>query len=428
MLKSVKGLVFIFFILFLHNFVYSQNYWIRQASPTSRLLTKCIFVDSLYGWAAGDSGTVLYTTNGQSWVVQNSGITSSQIDDIFFLNRRLGWGLSNDYSNFGTFVLKTTDGGQTWTNSRYPDSTLYLLTVFFIDSATGFLGDVGGHILKTTNAGLSWNNCTINAGTCYNFPVRKINFLNSQTGFACGGQMDITGEVWKTTNAGLNWDHFCICPEPMYDIKFAGGKIMISGGDYEYGAMTIQSSNEGNSWNVSFDSCFGIGKSLAFRTPAEVWIPLGYSRSWIVSTDSGNGGSWHCLNAPDTSAVYSAWFTSPVNGWAFGSEGAIYKYNPGIIGIANNTNNVPFTIKLFQNYPNPFNPSTSIKFYLAKTGKIKLAVFDLLGREVKVLINGVSEAGEKSIMFEADDLPSGIYFYRLEAGSYKESKKMVLIK
>ena len=149
---------------------------------------------------------------------------------------------------------------------------------------------------------------------------------------------------------------------------------------------------------------------------------------WSVSIDSGKAGTWHCIPAPDTTSVYAAQFTSPVKGWAFGTHGAIYKYNSAIIGIGNNQNIFPVVSQLFQNYPNPFNPSTSIKIYLAKTSQTKLAVYDLLGREVKVLLDEIKNKGTYSVDFNASDLPSGVYFYQLESVSFKESKKMVLMK
>jgi hypothetical protein len=88
----------------------------------------------------------------------------------------------------------------------------------------------------------------------------------------------------------------------------------------------------------------------------------------------------------------------------------------------------PLTFVLAQNYPNPFNPSTNIKYSVAKTGSVKLAVYNLVGEEVNVLVSGQVNAGFYEIVFDASSLPSGIYFYKLQAGSFVETKKMVIIK
>jgi uncharacterized delta-60 repeat protein len=90
--------------------------------------------------------------------------------------------------------------------------------------------------------------------------------------------------------------------------------------------------------------------------------------------------------------------------------------------------NTPWSFRLHQNYPNPFNPSTSIRFELYEASPVKLAVFDMLGREINVLINQNLEAGTHNITFNASYLCSGIYFYKLEAGSFRDIKKMTLVK
>ena len=91
--------------------------------------------------------------------------------------------------------------------------------------------------------------------------------------------------------------------------------------------------------------------------------------------------------------------------------------------------NIPEGFVLEQNYPNPFNPSTSIKFALAETQQAELKVFDVLGNEIATLFNGLAEGGkvyEKE--FEAVNLSSGIYFYRLETKNRVVNKKMLLLK
>lgn len=427
--------ILIILLIFGCKLSFTQQYWINQPSPAHYLLTRCVFIDSTYGWVAGDSGTVIHTSNGGvNWNLQNTGITDYAIEDIFFLNRRLGWAIANDFYYYGTFILKTTNGGGTWSNSRFPDTTLLFRTVCFTDSLTGFLGDFTGKILKTTDGGNNWSRCSVDSNVCAVFTVKKINFLNAQTGFACGGHMDIAGVIWRTTNSGLNWQVFCVSPEPMNDIVFSNGRVVAVGGDYEYGSMAVTGFNSSVTWDYSPTGCFGIAQTVSFRTPSEAWAPLGYFRLWAVSADSAKPNSWLCIAAPDSTAIYGVSFISPTNGWAFGSSGRIYKYNPGIIGINNGSNSVPGNFILYQNYPNPFNPSTTIKFYLPKSGYVTLIVFDAAGREVRVLVNKTMKSGEQSVEFDADKLPSGIYFYQLTAHTgmndefFSQTKKMVLIK
>ena len=89
---------------------------------------------------------------------------------------------------------------------------------------------------------------------------------------------------------------------------------------------------------------------------------------------------------------------------------------------------VPKEFSLGQNYPNPFNPSTTISYELPKKSLVTLKIFDILGREIETLVEGVEEPGYKSVRFNASGLASGIYFYRLEAGSFTETKKLLLLR
>ena len=88
----------------------------------------------------------------------------------------------------------------------------------------------------------------------------------------------------------------------------------------------------------------------------------------------------------------------------------------------------PLEYTLSQNYPNPFNPSTTINFTLAETASVELTVFDLMGRKVATLAQGLTEAGDHSIEFNAENLSSGIYIYTLNAGDVQMSRRMVLVK
>ena len=83
---------------------------------------------------------------------------------------------------------------------------------------------------------------------------------------------------------------------------------------------------------------------------------------------------------------------------------------------------------LFQNYPNPFNPVTKINYSLPRAVKVNTNVYDIIGRLVKTLVNEFKEAGSYDIQFNGAGLASGVYFYRIEAGDFVDSKKMVLVK
>ena len=98
-----------------------------------------------------------------------------------------------------------------------------------------------------------------------------------------------------------------------------------------------------------------------------------------------------------------------------------------ITGVAE-TNNIPTEYNLFQNYPNPFNPTTSIQFSIPKESFVKLSVYNVIGQEVRVLVNKNMSAGNYKINFNASELNSGVYLYRIETADYTSVRKMVLVK
>ena len=98
-----------------------------------------------------------------------------------------------------------------------------------------------------------------------------------------------------------------------------------------------------------------------------------------------------------------------------------------MIGISGNETTLN-DYRLYQNFPNPFNPSTTIKYSIAKSGFVSLKVYDIMGREVAVLVNSVLKGGTYEAIFNADKLSSGVYYYKLFSEDFRETRKMLLIK
>jgi hypothetical protein len=104
-----------------------------------------------------------------------------------------------------------------------------------------------------------------------------------------------------------------------------------------------------------------------------------------------------------------------------------------VTGISNNNQNIPDKFALYQNYPNPFNPETKIKFDIPsnvrrETSDIKLIIYDILGKEIATLVNESLQPGTYEVTFDASNLSSGMYFYRLTASEYTNTKKLILLK
>ena len=100
--------------------------------------------------------------------------------------------------------------------------------------------------------------------------------------------------------------------------------------------------------------------------------------------------------------------------------------NPVSVNPVSNENVKGFSLS--QNYPNPFNPSTHLEFGISDLGFVSLKVYDLLGKEVKILVNEIKPPGNYSIEFDGSDLSGGIYFYKIESGKFTQVRKMILLK
>ena len=111
------------------------------------------------------------------------------------------------------------------------------------------------------------------------------------------------------------------------------------------------------------------------------------------------------------------------------NDGApVYRRTVTITDVKEGSSELPRDFALLQNYPNPLNPTTTIRYELPRTGSVSLKVFDVLGREVRTLVDEVQDVGSKAIELDATGLASGVYFYRLIAGEFVATKKIILAK
>ncbi len=425
----------VFFILILLTFKgFAQNYWSSIESPTENFLRTLCFLDSLRGYVAGDSGLVLYTSDGgETWTEQETN-TTGKIVELFFLDENRGWALawSEGLDFFGTYILNTTDGGENWAVEEYRQENIFLYAIHFQDTLKGFLGGNPGGIFKTTDGGVTWDSVAIaNAPFAY-FPILEFNFFNDQYGFACGGAHDIAGVTWKTTDGGDSWtpiDTAYTPPDEIWDIYFIDSANVIGvGGDPElFGVGILRSSDAGTSWDYYELGLIGMARAISFRTESECWSPVPIPESLILSTDTAN--TWTFYNAPDNARIYNLVFTDSLTGYAVGEEGVILKYKYPIVNSAvSKENMIVSEYILEQNYPNPFNPATTINYSVPKESIITIKIFDLLGNEIEILIDEDHSAGRYSINWDASQLTSGIYYYQLEANDFKNTKKMILLR
>jgi endoglucanase len=177
---------------------------------------------------------------------------------------------------------------------------------------------------------------------------------------------------------------------------------------------------------TEFGTCESSGSGILEYTETDTWLKF-------LDANKISWCNWSLADLGETSAALNPG-ASPNGGWTtsdFKPSGSLVR---GYIIAGNIPTGItpslelPLNFELQQNYPNPFNPSTNILYSLKNSGKVCLSVYDLLGRKVAVLVNGVQNAGEHTATFSGVHLTSGIYFYRLTAAGSTDVKKMMLIK
>ncbi len=141
-------------------------------------------------------------------------------------------------------------------------------------------------------------------------------------------------------------------------------------------------------------------------------------QGWIEQT---SGTIW---------ALTAVSFIDSDNGTAVGYDGTILRTTNGGVSFVEEEEieEIPNEYALSQNYPNPFNPSTNIKYSIPQSSNVVIKVLDIIGNEIEILIADVKQTGTYELTWYVENLPSGIYFYRLQAGSFVVTKKMVLMK
>ena len=400
-----------FSYLLLINFCYSQ--WVLNYSDTTFYFMDVQFTSANTGWVAGykvlpniqTEGRLLKTTNGGvNWNSLNIG-TIPGLWDVCFLNDDTGWIIGDK----GT-VRKTTNGGLNWIQ-QITDLSDHN-KAFFLNPDTGWV--TGLNTFATTNGGNNWLQMSNTLLSSY-----AVNFLNANTGFIT----TYYSLIHKTTNGGVNWQRVFegAFHTYIYEIFFINDLTGWAVGDNNGVQKTT---NCGDNWmvlNYPDDS-----KTVYFKDVNTGWLG-GYG---VMFKTTNSGIDWVLQSLPVSfmGYIYGLSKSNDSTLWAAGGTGYLFKTTNGGVGIEQISTEVPNEYKLWQNYPNPFNPSTVIRFSLSVVSLSTLKIFDITGKEVATLVNEKLAPGTYSIEWNAAGYPSGVYFYQMSAGDFRETRRMILTK
>jgi photosystem II stability/assembly factor-like uncharacterized protein len=444
MLKYFILLLNISFIL--PQFLFSQNGWSVLTNPLKNV-HDIKFINSLTGYACGDSGKVIKTTNsGNSWEVVQYDVNYRSFTmtaiDFLDLNNGVAAGYESSTGLGQIILLRTTNAGGGWQvlflGATYniavrqnvkilsKDTIIYCRFGHIEGSSSG-----EGTLQYTHNGGNNWKTVfSIGGGfTSLNFIDGKTGWVNEYHPYHGGIAYN---KIYKTINSGVNWfvqqsDSTLSALELSVhfvnqDIGYAVGVVNNNNTKF------LKTTNGGNTWENSIVNFGAPVRKIYFTNQNTGWI-IGLSN--LLRTTNG-GNNWNTMPNGFFNPISNISFLNEYTGWMCGSSivhpNSIVKTTTGGIMNTEPHNQILNEYKLSQNYPNPFNPTTKINFNLPERNYVKLIIYDVMGRQMKVLVDEELNEGSHEKIWNAEHFPSGLYFYKLSVGSFSEFKKMVLLK
>ena len=421
----------LFFLLLSSSQVFADPYYTIQNSGTSNTLRSITFINESTGFAVGISSTLLRTSNGgNNWIDINISASATTYNCVLFPNNSTGFVVSDAGE-----LIKSTNGGINWQITSLSSNSLKC--IYFINETTGFVGGGNGALYKTTNTGANWTDVSLSIGETIN----RIAFSDNDYGYFLTREFFIDGSVYKTTNGGVNWGIVSNFfngyngNKALFDVvPLNRDTVYVSLGYYQTGIM--RTTDGGQSWQYIYNQFQSGNFPGSFY---ELFFNNGYIYAVCGATDGVTGymvkssdGGFNFTNYTAfrlVGYVFDAYFfkSSPVV-YTCGEGGYIVKFNDYLTNVSNYSNTIPNKYHLSQNYPNPFNPTTKIRFDLPEQSLVSIKVYDITGKEVSTLVNSEYNSGSYSVDFNGENLSSGIYFYRIKAGDFISTRRMMLIK
>ena len=418
------------------------------------------------------------TTSAQNWVLAGQVPNPGSQPSISVVDWNTVWIADGTVDT--PKVFRTTNSGLNWTQQPAPVGSKEIYCVWGLSNTSTLAGEgvVNGNarMFITYNSGLNWSVITQtgnNRGFFNGIAFQRMGAI-AQIGLA------LAERIYRTSDGGFNWIEL---QSGTNGVSNAHNSLFIVdnffyGFGLNNGAARLRvTPDNANSWQVQQLGILGnYTSAVAFKsdklmgvaatsssmpyiarttngglTWANVNIDTGITGEtkikWVFGTDvlyilGDNGGikrsidgglTWTRMGTAGVTGLKHFDFAhlyGVIFGYAVSSDGRVIKLADSIIftGTPKLGNSIPEEYNLEQNYPNPFNPTTTVNYDLPQAGYVKIAIYDLLGREVHILVDREQKAGKYEVKWNASDFPSGVYFYSLKAGDFSMTKKMILVK
>jgi photosystem II stability/assembly factor-like uncharacterized protein len=445
--------------------------WVQQTSPFTGDINEVVAATTELVIGGCDAGNIVRTTNGgANWTQVATGITGSNTDILAIDFMPNGYGIVVGY-NGGSGI--SVDGGLTWKAGGSIASTS-VWDMHMVDENYAWCVDASGRIFRTVDGGAVWE-------LQFDAPeaLYGVSFMNRSVGIAGGSG----GAVYYTTDGGTTWTPaettlsntiwgIHITESPVYgsvalqatasgylNRSIDGGKNWIADGRVAISTMDdVTMTDAAHAWIVGSS-----GAIVGYYDPSNIPVEMksftasasanSVTLHWSTATEVNNKGfelEKYNISESEKNGTDVWSKIAFIDGKGTSSEPSSYSYTDknlvsGVYNyrlkqidfdgtykyyMLNESVEVgsPGKFELSQNYPNPFNPSTKIKFSIPSDGFVTLKVYNSLGEEAAHLMSGDLKTGYYETEFNSTGLSSGVYYYKLTAGSYSETKKMILIK
>jgi photosystem II stability/assembly factor-like uncharacterized protein len=403
----------------------------------------------------GGSGAGVSADSGQTWTPINAGLALTNIYSLTAAGSDL-------YAGTSAGVAISTDEGASWTNT---DVGAGAINAVAVNGTTIAAATSGNGISLSTDNGSTWNDISVGQPFMTGYAVA---FSGSNLIVGTGGS-----GLYMTTDNGTDWTPLGFNDTTFTVLGVNGSTILAASS----GQGTYRSTNNGSTWSkitaglgdTDYVSQFAyVGSSVYVATQGYgVYRSTDNGVSWTVV---GTGLLNADLSTPDVTSLVSdgtnlyagdqgsssAGVFSLLNitgTWHAATTGFTNKYitSLAIVGtqlfagtlgagvwsrslaqlttaVQESKSVLPTAFALAQNYPNPFNPSTTISYELPTNSRVTLKIFNLLGQEVATLVDGQQDAGSHALQWNAANVSSGVYFYRLQADNFSQTRKLLLLK
>lgn len=410
-------------------------------------------VDENTVWAAASSGAFFRTIDGgktwtDSFIPGSAGVGFFAVAPI---DQNTAYLAGANRSGADGRIYKTSDGGQTWTQQyRNTKPGVLFIGIAFWDKDNGIAvsDPVEGSflILTTTNGGATWQEVP-KANIPSPLAGEFVSFYGNGSGLAVEGASNAwfgtsrarpvrvlrtrdKGRTWTVANTPLPTSGTFWGVTTLAFIDSLNGYVGGVGGTSVRNLM--RTTDGGKTWSVIF--------SYTEQSPINiVYVPKTGPLGLIVNAENGSfysqdgGIIWKKISSDYYDGLT---FASPTAGWATGGQTSslIAKFNGNLAtAVAERQFDMPQVFELAQNYPNPFNPETVIEYRLPRPNHVKLLVYNLAGQLVRILFDAQQSNGHFQIKWDGKDelgnsVASGVYLYQLHAGSFSETKKIILMR